>query len=244
MARTSDGRRLTELHRKQQLALTAKLVREVATLWRLWRPSDPASYKALEDVLVLLVKARAPQAAALSARYYELFRAADAPKAVMRAAVPLAAKIDELALRGSISATARASIYAALAAGKPYEAAMATAQVRVSGAVARHVLNNGRDTITDEMLRDEQATGWTRATGGDPCAFCAMLASRGPVYKEESADFLSHDHCQCYPEPAYRGSEWPGRGREWQDLWQETGAHESGKDAVNAFRRAYEGRAV
>lgn len=31
------------------------------------------------------------------------------------------------------------------------------------------------------------STGWRRITDGDPCAFCAMLASRGPAYRTEAS---------------------------------------------------------
>ena len=147
--------------------------------------------------------------------------------------VPLAATRDEAEIRAAISSTSRAAVYKALGAGKPFDAAMSNGLVQVSGAVSREVMNGGRDTILDEVQRDPKVQGWARVTGGDPCAFCAMLASRGPAYREETVDFQAHDHCDCGAEPVYEGSEWPGRGREFQQMWKETGGLNELRQALN-----------
>jgi len=231
MARTAEGKLLTDLHRRQQLALRASVVRDVMKLWPAWQPSRPDSYQAFERAMVLLVQSRSVQSAAISARYYELFRAVDAPGRKVVRTVALAVARDEAAIRAAVSSTARAGVYAALGAGQTYEAAMRNGFVRVAGAASREVLNGGRDTIVNEVQRDPTAQGWARVTSGNPCGFCGMLASRGPVYKEESASFEAHDHCSCDAEPVYEGSEWPGKGREFQQLWKETGS-------LNTFRQA------
>lgn len=111
-----------------------------------------------------------------------------------------------------------------------------------AGAASRHVLTGGRKSLLTLLDEDPQALGWARVTDGDPCAFCAMLASRGPVYRSrEQAAFQPHDACACQPEPVYsRDSLWPGRAREFQELWRETTRGTSGRDSINAFRRAYE----
>ena len=77
MARTAEGKLLTDLHRRQQLALRASVVRDVMKLWPIWVPSDPGSYARFEDAMVLLVQSRSVQSAALSARYYQNFREAE-----------------------------------------------------------------------------------------------------------------------------------------------------------------------
>src|SRR5665647_575438 len=232
MARTAEGKLLTDLHRRQQLALRASVVRDVMKLWPMWRPRDAGSYVSFEAAMVLLVESRSRQSAALAARYYELFRAADAPGTRILRTVALAAPRATAEIRAAVSVTARAGVYTALGAGQTFEQAMANGLVRVSGAVSREVLNGGRDTILGEVQRDTKTQGWARVTGGNPCAFCAMLASRGPAYREESVDFQAHDHCDCGAEPVYMGSEWPGRGREFQKIWKEEGG------SLNTFRQA------
>ena len=77
MARTPEGTQLTNLHRRQQLALRAATIKDVVKLWPIWQPSDPISYQRFEDAMVLLVQSRSRQSAALAARYYEQFREAE-----------------------------------------------------------------------------------------------------------------------------------------------------------------------
>jgi len=233
MARTAEGKLLTDLHRKQQLALRASVVRDVMKLWPAWQPSKPDSYQAFERAMVLLVQSRSIQSAAISARYYEMFRAADAPGRKAVRTVAMAVARDEAAIRAAVSSTARAGVYTALGAGQPYEAAMRNGLVRISGAASREVLNAGRDTVMQEISRDPTALGWMREGGGDVCAFCAMLLSRGPVYKEESADFQAHDHCGCFASPYYEGAAWPDRNRELQQRWKETGSLNSFRQSLN-----------
>ena len=232
MAATKAGAALTETHRLQQLALRASVVRDVAKLWPMWTPSNPGSYQAFETAMALLVQSRSRQSWALAARYYEMFSGLEAPAAAVKSAIQMAALVDAKQIAASISATSRAAVYSALAAGQPYEQAMASGLVQVSGSASRLVLNTGRDTIIEAVTRDRRALGWARVTDSAPCAFCAMLAGRGPVYSEATADFQSHGHCGCTAEPVFsRTAEWPGQGRKYEALWTQTGS-------LNTFRQA------
>jgi hypothetical protein len=129
--------------------------------------------------------------------------------------------------------------------GATAETAMRNAFVLSSGAAARLVLNGGRQTIYDTGRDDPATTGWYRETSGDPCAFCALLASRGGVYySEDTAGFEAHDHCSCIPVPMYDGDSPLPRGDAagWARIYQEHA--QGGSDPLNRFRRAYEGRAA
>jgi hypothetical protein len=77
------------------------------------------------------------------------------------------------------------------------------ALVRVSGAVTRHVLDGGRETLLASVRGDRRARGWARVTSAEPCEFCSMLASRGGVYMATSGAFAAHDHCACGVEPVF-----------------------------------------
>ena len=76
----------------------------------------------------------------------------------------------------------------------------------------RAVLNAGRDTV--EWSAGAQGRSWRRVTDGDPCAFCAMLATRSDYTTRERALTTGHtrrhkrggkrplgskyhDHCGC-----------------------------------------------
>lgn len=129
------------------------------------------------------------------------------------------------------------------------EAKQETATAIAASAV-RHVQNGGRQTLIDNALRDRTSLGYVRVTKDKPCFFCAMLASRGKVFEEDSfADsdprFIGpgnvkvHDSCQCTMKPVYRSDdENMKRAKEFEDLWQTWGA--GGGDALTRFRRGYE----
>lgn len=101
---------------------------------------------------------------------------------------------------------------------------------RQAAASARHVMNGGRGALYLIGDRDRRALGFVRVSKtGTPCGWCAMLISRGPVYKGTKSERqgslyrsnegtgpradgtivtygdldLYHDHCQCYAIPVF-----------------------------------------
>ncbi|MGZ4621466.1 MAG: VG15 protein [Blastococcus sp.] len=125
--------------------------------------------------------------------------------------------------------------------------AVADAKARLAAASEKLTIDAGRDTIVGNAQRDRQAKGWARVPEPGACSFCAMLATRGAVYRsEKSASFKSHDHCRCHVEPVFTAYEPSARVREWQALYQRvvTDQGRTGKDARTAFRQALEGREV
>lgn len=74
---------------------------------------------------------------------------------------------------------------------------------RLKGNATRHVLQPGRDTITQNSGRDRAARGWGRFTRVGSCDFCAALSRRGGVYTEASSRFASHDNCHCVTAPVF-----------------------------------------
>ena len=84
------------------------------------------------------------------------------------------------------------------------------------------------DEWDDADLDGERALSWARVlTGAENCAFCVMLASRGPVYSgpdeagrmeatekwPDAKGYINsyHDNCDCEVVPIYDFSDWPGR---------------------------------
>jgi hypothetical protein len=124
---------------------------------------------------------------------------------------------------------------------------------KVASAVVRHAQAGGRQTIHENSQRDEVALGWVRVTKAKPCAFCAMLASRGLQYrafKEGSFDLSDarftgdgdakvHDNCGCSLKPVYsKNDPLVDRTKQFADMWSMWGA--GGGDAALRFRRGYE----
>jgi hypothetical protein len=149
------------------------------------------------------------------------------------------------AAKVSLEVTGPAAQKSKTSRGKPLVVVRDESFTAASGAASRHVLTGGRRSLLTLLEADPQAVGWARVTDGDPCAFCAMLASRGVVYgSEAAAGFSAHDHCACTAEPAYsRAAPLPGRGQEFKDLWNaEIRGKYSGEEARRQWRRLYEQR--
>lgn len=159
------------------------------------------------------------------------------------------------AARVSLTVTGPVSQKSKAGRGKPLQLARDESFVEAAGAATRHVLTGGRQSLLTLVEGDMRAIGWIRVTDGDPCSFCAMLASRGAVYKNDSfsqadprfsgpGEFKVHDSCACTMEVVYsRQAAWPGRGDEFYRMWRDNiEGRYSGQAARNAWRRLYEQR--
>ena len=214
----ADQTALTEQYRQAQLQIRAQALRDFSTLWKIWQ-GDENSFAELVAAAVTLVSVYRRISAAAAASYYEAFRqaaqAAGVPATVLSATVP------DGVVETSLYVTARDALRSALTAGQTATQARETAFVRASGAVSRHIIDGGRQTIMDSVAADKEAVGWARVTDGNPCYFCLTLASRGAVYKsEQTADFKAHDHCGCVAMPVFKGTVIPGLDR-WKQIYNE-----------------------
>ena len=130
--------------------------------------------------------------------------------------------------------------------GRTEKQAKDTALVQASGAAVRQVANGARYATIELVEQDPYTDRFARVTDGNPCAFCAMLASRGAVYlTKESASFEAHDHCQCHVIAVHDAGDIPQLNRDLQRLWNANIQGQfSGEDARLVWRRLYEGRAL
>lgn len=116
-----------------------------------------------------------------------------------------------------------------------------------SGTTDAAGLKAGRDAISGAIRQDRKIIAVARGTSGDPCAFCAMLASRGFKYRSEASARAwegieeiekVHINCHCFPIVRFiRESELPELNRYFQAKWKTETAGFAGNDALNAFRR-------
>jgi hypothetical protein len=218
MAATSTGAALTQAHRAQQLAVQAGSLRGLLVLWRavdVTRLSD--TIEVFAHAAALLAGEGFDASALVAAQYMTLFRQAEIGSGV---AVAQAARLDRDYLAGQVRGAALKGIIDGRRAGMSVSTAKSNGLVRVVGTFGKLVLAGGRMTIVGAVQSDRRALGWQRATSGDPCAFCRMLAGRGVTYKtEKSADFEPHDNCGCTPEPLYLGEGVDPRAAEYRREW-------------------------
>jgi hypothetical protein len=250
MAQTAAGRQLTEAHRGQQLAVRAGTYENLLRLWAIVDPRDlSGTIDTFVRAAVILAGRDYDRSSGVAARYFNLFRRLEGVPGTASAALAPAPTAEQMS--DQIRGATIASIVRARRAGLTVEGAKRRALTTVLGTVGKLVLNGGRMTIIGSVARDRQALGWGRVTSGDPCAFCRMLASRGPTYRSErAADFHPHDSCGCSAEVIYRGdgasAQATAYAREWQASQaaaRRDGTASSGtaNDALNNYRRYLSG---
>lgn len=109
----------------------------------------------------------------------------------------------------------------------------------------RDEFSDPRKVAVDQYVRPAKGggvvLGWARVlTGAESCAFCAMLASRGPVY-EESTVLTSeegkayHDHCDCKAVLVIKGRPWEGEAeyKALKTLWNDARDHPAKEELDN-----------
>ena len=235
MARTEAGAALTERHRQRQLQVRAATLQDFQRIWPLW-DGGPRTFDRLVDATIPLVQARRAVSAGLAVDYYQAYRFAEGERG--QVSFPASTTVEPEKVATSLRVTGREQVRRSVAAGFSPQAAMQNALTTVSGAVGRHVLDGSRRTLLDAIREDNRAMGWERHTDPDPCSFCAMLGSRGAVYKtQRTGGFQSHDHCGCTVAPRLLGDDAISeRNRQFREQWNEATRGE--RDALNAFRRA------
>lgn len=163
---------------------------------------DPAEARsALFAATPLIVGEYAEGAAALALDWYEEVRAtAAAPTSF--APAPFAVVDDEdIAAMVAVSTEPLYQVERGLRVA--LDEAVAESVRFLEQNVQRDVAAGFRDTIVGNTRRDPDATGWRRFARPGACAFCLMLADRGAVYTEATADFAAHKSCHCVAGPAY-----------------------------------------
>lgn len=247
MAVSAAGTTLTARHRLAQLTLRQATLADLMRLWRIFDPADlNGSWQALEPALTALIQARRPVSANIAANYLTDFRRAE--RVAGSARPSLASTIGRDDLIPNLRTVGPVNALRMVQLGRPLDDIARVTFVNVEGEVTRQVLGGGRQTILDTVHRDPQARGYIRVTDGSPCAFCALLAGRGPVYRsQDSGAFDAHRACGCTAEPVYRTDQpWPGSAARYRDLYRDAAravpktTSDWSAEVRREFRRRYE----
>lgn len=243
----AQAQALAGAHRVVQARLGAELAAVAVRLWEAL-DLDDLDGPSLERWLVAverLVEGKRAQSEAVARRFlarHRVLAGVDAPMPDVDGDV-----LDLRAVRTSLLVTGpyrfRSNMARGLTPGRASEMAAADS----AGAALRHALAGGRSLIDTTVNTDPAIVGVQRRSSGSPCAFCAMLVSRGPVYKsEQSASFEPHDRCGCQPDPVYRDrAPLTPQALVEREKWERAKrmAGDEGVATAVMFRRIHEGRA-
>jgi hypothetical protein len=176
--------------------------------------------------------------------YYSAAREASGVSGELPVLPPVPPALPSKLVTRTLDTTGPGAMLHAIKGGQQVQQALETAAIRLAGASSRLALSGARGAVLASVQADSEALGWARVLGSNPCAFCAMLASRGPVYKSaQAAGFKAHNNCQCSAMPVWTKQQGAALGS--ADLyaqWQRVTAGLSGRDARNAWRRYWDHR--
>lgn len=199
MANSEEGRKLTEAHRKKQIVLGEQTERRVKALAKYVNEEDISGSWRWRLEVQRVTEDGFNRSRDYAATYVDEYSLAETGWSEdIRLPVYDRAKTDE-----AITVLGVAGIKAGIRSGSPYRQAVDKACSRLAAHCGQLALAGGRNLIDITVKYSGRAGGYRRVTDGKPCAFCAMLASRGPVYSEETAFFESHHHCGCSAEIVY-----------------------------------------
>lgn len=255
---------LTQAYRQQQISQGLAVAALVALYYKSKVDiDDPVSVSTWIDLMLPKILAGRDQTGRLAAAYGTVLRRIELPNAPQLSFTPTLADASiEKAVKTSLLVVGpadymnKAKLIESLDVGPIQRQAMLvnaknTTADKLVGATMRHVQNGGRQTLADNVTADKLTLGYVRVTSAKPCFFCAMLASRGLVFAEDSFDASDprftgdgtakvHDNCSCSLKPVYTraGDQSLEAAEKYTDMWKRWGADQ--KDPLNSFRRGYE----
>jgi hypothetical protein len=228
---------LAKSYRDDQLALGQSVSAGIRALWG--SHIDPAamadSWGSLRKLIFGLVDNHYQASAASAARYYQQSRVISD---LGHFAVPQV-HLDQDYLARSLDSQTLGSFFHQVKELDTQEAADISGRAAEASG-SRLAMRGGRDTITQATIADPHALGWERIISAGACGFCAMLASRGAVYKERSVQFRAHDHCTCTAQVIFEGQE--PTGKVLTEEWRKVTAGKSGAAARSAWEEHWSKR--
>lgn len=180
-----------EQHRSAVDDVITLAIAELATEWDALPDTPTALVGPLADLMAELYGDFSQMTATLAADWYDDLRiVADAPG---RFTAALAPEISGGQIRSSAS-------WASSAAWVDLDKALRDS----AASLERMLADRDRSTVDVNVGADPAAPRYGRHASANACAFCALNATRGPVFRsEDAAGKKYHDHCACIAVPSW-----------------------------------------
>lgn len=255
MVTTAAGRELTEAYRLAQARISAQTMLTTLALWpALVQTDDEPRWLA---AMLQLMRRQGLISGQLAQRYLAAYRAVEVGLGGDDFTIPDPPELNEEQVITSLIVTGPQAFRKRSEQVGVEKLSLSSDLARKimesnARAAQRHVANVGRSVLEDTVETDRACRGWVRVTDNDPCYFCAMLASRGPVYEDDSfdesdprfhgpGDHKVHDGCACLLVPVYGAAPILAQTRMYEKRWiraREIQA-ETGENVVVIFRRLH-----
>lgn len=224
-----------------QSYLATVAIRDILAVWSQVNLRDiRSSWPPLRRALRALIRDQHATSASQGLAYYQQARkAAGVPGKAPAIVVPPPA---EPLIQATLDSRGPYGLLGRIKQGQQVPQAAETTGVILSGAAQRLISNGARQAVLQSVDADAKAVAWARVTSSNPCAWCAMLASRGASYRSEaSASFEAHSHCQCTVMAVFSAQDAKAlKDNPLAQQWREATKGYGGKDALNAWRRHWD----
>lgn len=171
-------------------------IADLIAFWRSIGDGDPAVLAALiREFVPELIDTYQPVSAEVAASFYDETRSA--ANVTVPYAATLADPPNSDAVQNRLS-WAVAPLFRRDTAGAQVidlDAALS----RTVSEVQLEVATGARDTIETNVSEDRGRPRFARHASANACAFCALMATRGAVYRTVGNKFHAHCHCVSYP---------------------------------------------
>lgn len=198
----------------------------LAELLRFWRGVDgedaiPAAV-AVREFLPDLVDGYAPLSSEIAASFYDEARSAAGVRGSFLADLAPGRSMD--ALQRMIS-WAVAPLFRSDPKTQVAAPDTGLALSRLSGGTQLEIAESARDTIQHNGENDPAIARFARHASANACAFCALMATRGAVYRTAAAAGNGnkyHAHCHCVAYPVFEGEvdESPAYVTDWERAYR------------------------
>lgn len=181
--------------------VTASAVAEVQQVAQKAAESPATTRAALFAAVPLIVGDYFDGSSALALDWFEEIRE-DASPPHLFTPTP-AALLDDDSLSTMVAVTTRPLFDVEQRIRDDVESAFKESLAAIEAEVQKSVATGFWDTIVENSEDDPDAVGWQRFARPAACKFCLMLADKGAVYTETTANFAAHTNCHCVAGPSY-----------------------------------------